>query len=71
MEISENPISFAQRIASLKPEGAYQVLSKALALESTGRDILHFEIGQPDFDQTISYCSASYSVSDGLKHFGK
>ncbi len=43
-------MSYAQRIASLKPEGAYQVLAKAGALESEGREILHFEIGQPDFE---------------------
>ena len=43
-------ISFAQRTAHLKPEGAYQVLGKANELEAAGRDIIHFEIGQPDFD---------------------
>lgn len=41
---------FAQRIGNLRPEGAYQVLAKAQALEKAGRDIIHFEVGQPDFD---------------------
>ena len=43
-------MSFAQRIAHLKPEGAYVVLARAQALEAQGRDIIHLEIGQPDFD---------------------
>lgn len=34
----------------MKPEGAYQVLARAQALEAQGRKIIHFEIGQPDFD---------------------
>ena len=34
----------------MKPEGAYQVLAKAQALEAAGTPIIHFEIGQPDFD---------------------
>jgi len=33
----------------LVAEGAYQVLSKANELEKKGRNIIHFEIGQPDF----------------------
>lgn len=40
---------FTQRIANLKPEGAYQVLARANQLEAAGRDIIHFEIGQPDY----------------------
>ncbi len=43
-------MTFANRIAHLKPEGAYAVLARAQALESQGRDIIHLEIGQPDFE---------------------
>jgi aspartate aminotransferase len=43
-------MAYAQRTAHLRPEGAYQVLAKANQLEATGREIIHFEIGQPDFD---------------------
>jgi len=41
---------FAKRTANLKPEGAYQVLARAQELEVQGHDIIHLEIGQPDFD---------------------
>ncbi len=43
-------MTYAQRTSHLKPEGAYQVLAKANQLEATGRKIIHFEIGQPDFE---------------------
>jgi len=39
----------ASRMKNLRAEGAYAVLSKATHLESKGRKIIHFEIGQPDF----------------------
>ena len=43
-------IPFTPRVSHLKPEGAYAVLAKAQALEAKGREIIHFEIGEPDFD---------------------
>lgn len=42
-------MTFAQRTAALKEEGAYFVLAKAQALAMQGRDIVHLEIGEPDF----------------------
>lgn len=41
--------AFARRTTHLKPEGAYYVLARALEMEQAGREIIHFEIGQPDF----------------------
>jgi aspartate/methionine/tyrosine aminotransferase len=41
---------FAHRIMHLKEEGAYTVLARAQALEAQGREIIHLEIGQPDFE---------------------
>ncbi len=40
---------FADRVVHLEPEGAYAVLARAQELEAGGREILHLEIGQPDF----------------------
>jgi aspartate aminotransferase len=42
-------MTFAHRTAHLKPEGAYQVLARANQLEAAGREIIHLEIGQPDY----------------------
>ncbi len=39
----------SKRTNNLKPEAAYAVLTKATALEAQGKNIIHFEIGQPDF----------------------
>lgn len=38
-----------QNVADLEPEGAYRVLAKANELEEGGEDIVHLEIGQPDY----------------------
>jgi len=43
-------MAYALRTSHLRPEGAYQVLARANQLEASGREIIHFEIGQPDFD---------------------
>ena len=43
-------MSITRRTHHLQPEGAYQVLAKAQALEASGREIIHLEIGQPDFE---------------------
>jgi aspartate aminotransferase len=50
--------TFAQRVTSLEPEGAYKVLARAQELEAQGREIYHLEIGQPDF-QTFPNISLS------------
>ena len=43
-------MKFAARTLHLKPEGAYQVLARAQELEAAGAEIVHLEIGQPDFE---------------------
>jgi len=42
-------MGFAERTDHLRQEGAYAVLAKAKALEAAGREIIHLEIGEPDF----------------------
>ena len=41
---------FSKRVVDLKEEGAYTMLARAQQLEAQGRQILHLEVGQPDFD---------------------
>ncbi len=43
-------MEFAKRISRLGTETAFEVLAKAQALERAGREIIHLEIGEPDFD---------------------
>ena len=42
-------MDYSPRVAQLAPEGAYHMLARAQALEAAGREIVHLEIGQPDF----------------------
>jgi aspartate/methionine/tyrosine aminotransferase len=50
----------------LKPEGAYQVLARAQELEATGREIIHLEIGQPDFETFPNVSQAGiHAISEG------
>jgi aspartate aminotransferase len=41
---------FADRMKTLGTETAFEVLAKAKALEKQGKDVVHLEIGEPDFD---------------------
>ena len=43
-------VKLADRMGRLGTETAFSVLAKAKALEARGRDIIHLEIGEPDFD---------------------
>lgn len=47
--MSKSYQQFADRTSHLQPEGAYAFLAKAQQLEARGREIIHLEIGQPDF----------------------
>jgi aspartate/methionine/tyrosine aminotransferase len=42
-------VALAARIGRLESEGAFDVLVQARALEAAGRDVIHLEIGEPDF----------------------
>lgn len=42
-------MKIAQRMNRLGTETAFEVLVKAKALEAKGRDIVHLEVGEPDF----------------------
>ncbi|MBC8185892.1 pyridoxal phosphate-dependent aminotransferase [candidate division KSB1 bacterium] len=43
-------IKLAERMSRLGTETAFEVLAKAKALEAQGKEIIHLEIGEPDFD---------------------
>lgn len=43
-------MKFAKRMERLGTETAFEVLARAKALESQGKNIIHLEIGEPDFD---------------------
>lgn len=63
-------MTFANRTSMLKPEGAYQVLSRAQELEAQGRDIIHLEIGQPDFNTPTNISFAGIrAIAEGRTRY--
>lgn len=62
---------FAERMSRLGTETAFEVLAKARALEAQGRDIVHLEIGEPDFDTPDNIRKAAEkAIWDGQTHYG-
>lgn len=62
---------FAQRMARLGTETAFEVLARAKALEAEGRDIIHLEIGEPDFDTPGNVIEkAVAALRAGYTHYG-
>jgi aspartate/methionine/tyrosine aminotransferase len=54
----------------LGTESAFEVLAKAKALERTGREIVHLEIGEPDFDTPAHIVAAAQAGLDkGYTHY--
>jgi aminotransferase len=50
--------------------GLYDVFQKALDLEAAGRDIIHMEIGRPDFDSPLNAKDAAKKALDeGKVHY--
>ena len=63
-------MKLAERMHKLKAEGAYVMLARAQALESQGREIIHLEIGQPDFDTVPSAALAGIrAIATGLTRY--
>ena len=61
----------AARMNDLGTESAFEGLAKARALEAQGRDIIHLEIGEPDFDTPRHIVEAGMqAISDGFTHYG-
>ena len=56
---------FAERVSTLESEGAYAVLARSQALEAQGKEILHLEIGQPDFDTPANVRAAAVKAIRG------
>jgi aspartate aminotransferase len=63
-------MNLAQRTEHLRPEGAYQVLARAQELEAGGKDIIHLEIGEPDFNTPANVSMAGIgAISSGQTRY--
>ena len=64
-------MTVASRMMDLGTETAFEVLAKARALEAQGREIIHLEIGEPDFDTPSHIVEAGVeALREGYTHYG-
>jgi aspartate aminotransferase len=64
-------VRLARRMARLGTETAFEVLNRARELERQGKDIIHLEIGEPDFNTPENIIqSAVGALNAGWTHYG-
>jgi aspartate/methionine/tyrosine aminotransferase len=64
-------LRLAERMSRLGTETAFEVLNKARALERQGKNIIHLEIGEPDFDTPKNIVEAAVdALHKGWTHYG-
>ena len=60
----------AERMSNIGTETAFEVSARARALEAAGRDIIHLQIGEPDFDTPANAREAAKKALDeGATHY--
>lgn len=64
-------MKLADRMNRIEVESAFDVLVRAKALEATGRNIIHLEIGEPDFATPRHIVEAAKTaLEEGWTHYG-
>jgi aspartate/methionine/tyrosine aminotransferase len=64
-------LRLADRMSRLGTETAFEVLVRARALEKQGKDIVHLEIGEPDFNTPENIVEAgAEALHKGWTHYG-
>src|SRR5579862_8022024 len=70
-QTTQYELQLAKRMSRLGTETAFEVLNKARALERQGRNIIHLEIGEPDFDTPGNVVEAAVdALHKGWTHYG-
>lgn len=63
-------MKLANRMARLGTETAFEVLAKAKKLEAEGKNIIHLEIGEPDFGTPSNINKAAIeAINNGYSHY--
>ncbi len=64
-------LRLAGRMSRLGTETAFEVLNRARELEKQGKEIVHLEIGEPDFDTPANVIQAGVdALHNGWTHYG-
>ena len=65
------PLRLAKRMRGLGTELSFETLGRARALEARGRDIIHLEIGEPDFSTPSNIVNMGIrALETGWTHYG-
>ena len=68
---ARHDLQLAKRMTRLGTETAFEVLVKAKALEAQGCEIIHLEIGEPDFDTPANIIEAGCdALHRSFTHYG-
>jgi aspartate aminotransferase len=63
-------LRFAERMSRIGTESAFEVLARARALEAEGHDMVHLEIGEPDFATPANIIDAAVrAMREGATHY--
>src|SRR5919106_4885964 len=61
----------AQRMVGIGTETAFEAAARARAWEAQGHEVIHLEIGEPDFDTPVNIRDAAKRALDqGWTHYG-
>jgi aspartate/methionine/tyrosine aminotransferase len=64
-------MKLAKKMSRLGTETAFEVLVRARALEAQGKDVVHLEVGEPDFDTPANIIDAAIvALKSGYTHYG-
>jgi len=62
---------FAKRVKALEKETSLVILARAKALEAQGKEVVHLEIGEPDFDTADNIKDAAIkAMKEGYTKYG-
>src|ERR1700686_1451566 len=68
---TQHELRLSSRMSRLGTETAFEVLNRARVLEKQGKEIIHLEIGEPDFDTPANVIEAGVSaLQKGWTHYG-
>jgi aspartate aminotransferase len=68
--MATTPRHFAERMSRLGTESAFDVMVRARALEAQGKEIIHLQLGEPDFDTPAHIIEAGVeALRSGETHY--
>jgi aspartate aminotransferase len=68
--MATTPLHFAERMSRLGTESAFDVMVRARALEAQGKEIIHLQLGEPDFDTPAHIIEAGVeALRSGETHY--